>query len=70
MFLFTLQLADGTPADPPQFRTSEPNWRPGHVISLGRDRSLEVVDVRAGDGHEPPVLVVEDLSETATTAAG
>ena len=62
MFLFKLERRDGTAADPPQLHTSEPNWRPGHVIPLDRDRSLEVVDVRAGDGHEPPVLVVQDTS--------
>jgi hypothetical protein len=36
-----------------------PNWNPGYMIPLGRNRMLRVVDVRpATDGGEEPVLVV------------
>jgi hypothetical protein len=42
---FELQLADGTPADPPTLTTAAPLWRPGDTIPLGA-RSLRVVEVR------------------------
>jgi hypothetical protein len=28
-FAFTLERADGTPADPPTLKTAVPNWQPG-----------------------------------------
>ena len=33
-------LSDGSPANPPEFSTTELNWRQGDVIPLGRERSL------------------------------
>jgi hypothetical protein len=56
---FKLETRDGTPADPPAFRTAAPSWRPGDTIPLGR-RSLRVVDVRAGEDWV--VLVVEEVN--------
>jgi hypothetical protein len=56
---FELQLADGTPADPPTLTTAAPLWRPGDTIPLGR-RSLRVIEVRGGSAEDPTVLVVED----------
>ena len=61
-FTFNLELVDGTPADPPQFTTVAPQWRPGHVIPLG-GRALRVVGIRAVAVDETPVLIVEDMSE-------
>lgn len=58
---FELQLADGTPADPPTLTTAAPLWRPGDTIPLGR-RTLRVIEVRERVGHGDPVLVVEDVS--------
>ena len=60
-FTFALRHQDGPPADPPTFQTVAPLWRPGDTIPLGH-RALRVVDVLDGD-IEPPVLVVEDVSE-------
>jgi hypothetical protein len=62
-FTFNLELADGTPADPPTFQTVAPQWRPGDTIPLGRDRTLSVVGVRVTAADETPVLIVEDVSE-------
>jgi hypothetical protein len=58
---FTYRLAheDGTPADPPTFKTAVPNWRPGDTIPLGR-KTLRVVAIRDDDADQAPVLVVED----------
>jgi hypothetical protein len=59
-FTYSLEHDDGSPAEPPTFKTAVPNWSPGDTIPLGRDRTLCVVDVRPGaepDGN--PVLVVE-----------
>jgi hypothetical protein len=58
-FTFRLELEDGTPADPPTFRTSVLNWRPDDTIPLGA-RTLRVVGVRNDDADQPPVLVVVD----------
>ena len=65
MFLFKLERPDGTPADPPTLTAAVPNWRPGNMIHLGR-RTLQVVGVRDDDPDQPPALIVEDLSETAS----
>jgi hypothetical protein len=65
-FVYRLELQDGTPADPPTFRTAVPTWRRGDTIPLGR-RSLRVVDVRDDDADQAPVLVVEDVPGTATS---
>jgi hypothetical protein len=61
-FLFRLEREDGTPAEPPTFRTSASSWRPGDSIPLGRDRTLRVVGTRleeGTDGDPVSVLVVE-----------
>jgi hypothetical protein len=60
-FTFTLEHADGTPADPPTLTTVAPSWKTGDTIPLGR-RSLRVVGVRVTEVDEPAVLIVEDMS--------
>jgi hypothetical protein len=59
-FAYRLEHQDGTPADPPTFRTAVPNWQAGDVIPLG-GWSLRVVEVRDDDADQAPTLVVEDL---------
>jgi hypothetical protein len=68
MFLFKLEKPDGTPADPATHSTAAPNWRAGDTIPLG-GRVLRVVGVRANAAEEPPVLIVEDVAESATSDA-
>jgi hypothetical protein len=61
-FSYKLELRDGTPADPPTFKTAVPTWRPGNIIPLGRGRTLRVVKTRLDedlDGDPVSVLVVE-----------
>jgi hypothetical protein len=58
---FKLERLDGTPADPPSFKTTVLSWTPGDTIPLG-SRTLQVVQVRHDDADELPVLVVEDLA--------
>jgi hypothetical protein len=61
-FTFRLELEDGTPADPPTFRSAPGvSWRAGDTILLGC-RTLRVVDTRldeGSDGDPVSVLVVE-----------
>ena len=61
-FTFKLVAVDGTPADPPQFTTVAPQWRPGDTIPLGPGRALRVVGERVTDVDDTPVLIVEDVS--------
>jgi hypothetical protein len=68
-FTFKLERADGALADPPSFRTGVYVWRPGDVIWLGADRSLRVLGVRDDDADQPPVQVVEDVAERASSDA-
>jgi hypothetical protein len=57
-FTYRLEKEDGTPADPPTFKTAVPNWNPGDTIPLGNDRTLRVIATR--DDGDDAVLVVED----------
>jgi hypothetical protein len=58
---FKLERMDGTPADPPSFKTTVLACSPGDRIPLG-GRTLQVVRVRQDGAAELPVLVVEDVS--------
>jgi hypothetical protein len=66
-FAFRLEHQDGTPAEPRHFEAAVPNWRAGDTIHLGRARTLRVVEVRDDDADRPPTLIVEDISERATS---
>ncbi|MGH3081669.1 MAG: hypothetical protein ACRDNH_11125 [Gaiellaceae bacterium] len=68
-FSFRLQRSDGSPADPPTFRSTVLSWQQGDTIPLGAGRTLRVVGVRDDDADQPPVLVVEDLPGSAASAA-
>jgi hypothetical protein len=60
-FLYRLEQADGTPAEPPTLRTAVPNWGAGDTIPLG-GRTLRVIDTRLDegtDGDPVAVLIVE-----------
>jgi hypothetical protein len=67
-FTLKLEQADGTPAEPPTIETTVTNWRTGDSIPLGRDRTLCVVGIVARAEDEPPVLIVEDVAERASSA--
>ncbi|HMI99254.1 MAG TPA: hypothetical protein VK488_05420 [Gaiellaceae bacterium] len=61
LFAFKLERADGTPADPPAFRTAVPTWQQGDTIPLGQGRALRVIDTRAGKAlDDDAVLIVEE----------
>jgi hypothetical protein len=47
-FIFTLEHKDGSPAESPTLRTAVPNWSPGDTIPLGGNRTLRVLEIRAG----------------------
>jgi hypothetical protein len=59
---YKLEHADGTPVDPPTFRSSPATaWNVGDVLYLGR-RTLRVIATRldeGSDGDPVSVLVVE-----------
>jgi hypothetical protein len=68
-FGFRLERTDGSPADPPTFRSTVLGWRQGDTIPLRPGRTLRVLGVRDDDADQPPVLVVEDMPEAATSDA-
>jgi hypothetical protein len=69
MYHFRLQRTDGTPADPPTYRGLVGTWRQGDEIPMGGGRTLRVLGVRDDDGDRPPILIVEDLAERASSDA-
>jgi hypothetical protein len=64
-FLFRLETADGTPADPPTLSVAVPDWPDGSLIHVGK-RTLRVIGRRNDNADQPPVLVVEDGAKTAS----
>ena len=69
MYHFSLQRTDGTPADPPTYRSSVLVWKQGDQIPLNAERTLRVLGLRDDDADQPPVLVVEDMPGTGSSAA-
>jgi hypothetical protein len=67
-FTMRLERADGTPAEPPTIHSAVTNWRTGDTIPLGRERALRVVGIVVTNEDEPPVLIVEDVAEGASSA--
>lgn len=61
-FIFKLERTDGTPIDPPTFRSSPgTSWKIGDLLYLG-SRTLRVVDVQQeSDSEADAVLVVEPV---------
>jgi hypothetical protein len=59
---FNLERLDGTPADPPSFKTTVLAWSPGDRTPISAGRTLQVVRPSHDDADELPVLVVEDLA--------
>jgi hypothetical protein len=57
-FLYTLELEDGTPADPPTLKTAVPDWRSGDTIPLGPGRTLRVIETRPGTNPEEDLVLV------------
>jgi hypothetical protein len=66
---FRLQQTDGSPADPPIYRSTVLSWQHGDTIPLGAGTTLRVLGVRDDDADQPPVLVVEDLPVSGTSDA-
>jgi hypothetical protein len=67
-FTFKLELADGTPADPPTLKAAVSDWRPGDTIPLGNGRTLRVVATQVDEADQATVLV-EDMAKRASGAA-
>lgn len=65
---FRLQRTDGSPADPPTYRSTVFSWKQGDTIPLSADRTLRVLGIRDDDADRPPVLIVEDMPGTASGA--
>jgi hypothetical protein len=64
-FLFRLEQADGTPADPPSITLAVPNMRVGDTNPLRRGEAFRVVGVVAG---ADPTLIVEAVGSEPDVA--
>jgi len=60
-FLFRLETADGTPADPPKLESAVPKRSVGDTIQFGV-KTLRVVEARYDEADDLSVLVVEDMA--------
>jgi hypothetical protein len=69
MYSFRLQRTDGTPADPPTYRSLTLSWKQGDEIPIRPGRTLRVLGVRDDDADQPPVLVVEEMPGSGSSAA-
>jgi hypothetical protein len=58
------------PGRPALIQDHSARLEPGDTIPLTAERTLRVLGVRDDDADQPPVLVVEDLPGSATSAAG
>jgi hypothetical protein len=58
----------GRRPEAPTIQSTVTNWRTGDTIPLGRDRTLRVVAIVVSNEDEPPVLIVEDVSQRASSA--
>jgi hypothetical protein len=68
VFAYRLERQDGTPADPPTFKTAVPNWRAGDVIPL-LHRSLRVIEARDHDADQAPTLLLRTCSNELPASA-
>jgi hypothetical protein len=51
-FTYKLVLEDGTPAEPPKFVSSEPNWHAGDKVLIRPGFEFEIVAIdEAEDAH-------------------
>jgi hypothetical protein len=63
-FTYKLEHADGTPADPPTFRTAIATWNAGDTIPVRAGLTLRVIATRLAegfDGDPVSILVVESV---------
>jgi hypothetical protein len=56
-FTYSLELQEGTPADPPILNTAVPNWNAGDTIPLPAGKTPRVVVTQFDE--DEPVLVVQ-----------
>jgi hypothetical protein len=64
MYHFRLRRTDGSPADPPTYRSTVLNWRQGDKIPLTAERTLRLLGVR-DDDNQPPILAVRTCARQA-----
>jgi len=62
MYHFRLQRTDGSPFDPPTFRSSTLNWRRGDKIYLTGERTLRVLGVPDDDADQSTAWSLRDVT--------
>jgi hypothetical protein len=58
VFTFKMRLLDGTPADPPTFTSSEPNWRIGDPVRIGADVRYTITGVSYDEQTDTTTWIV------------
>jgi hypothetical protein len=61
MFTFKLIQPDGTPADPPTFVSSEPNWRVGNRVLIRPGFEYRIVGIEQPPDDVHGVWIVEPV---------
>jgi hypothetical protein len=61
MFTFRLLNPDGTPADKPTFKSSEPNWHVGDKVMIRPGVELEIVGMQEPPDDLHGVWIVEPV---------
>jgi hypothetical protein len=61
MFTYRLLNPDGTPADKPTFRSSEPDWHVGDKVLIRPGVELEIVGMQEPPDDVHGVWVVEPV---------
>ena len=59
MFTFKMVLADGSPADPPQFVSSVPNWKVGDVAMIRPGFKYRIVRIDHNEPEQPVWRVMQ-----------
>jgi hypothetical protein len=71
VFRYLLRLADGEPVDPPQFLSSEPNWRVGDAVRIGADVRFTITGLSYDEATDVTTWIVMpgQIGERASVVA-
>jgi hypothetical protein len=63
MFTFKMRLLDGSPADPPQFVSSQPTWRVGDPVRIGADVRFTITGMSYEEATDVTTWIVMPVQD-------